>query len=104
MDKKSIRIAKKFGNKLKKKFKVGKLVLFGSRARGDHFSTSDFDFVLVSDDFKEIPFIFRASGLFDYWNEKVDLEILCYTLEEFERKRKQFGIVRKAVEEGIEII
>jgi hypothetical protein len=31
------------------------------------------------------------------------MDILCYTPEEFEKKKKQIGIVRTAVEEGIEI-
>ena len=29
------------------------------------------------------------------------LELLCYTPEEFEEKREEFGIVRVALEEGI---
>lgn len=31
------------------------------------------------------------------------LELLCYTPEEFEAKREEMGIVRVAVEEGIEL-
>ena len=64
---------------------------------------SDFDFVIVSEDFKNIPFIFRASKIYDYWNQKQDIEPLCYTPEEFEKKKKQIGIVRQAVKEGIEL-
>jgi uncharacterized protein len=103
MDKQAVRIGQKFLSKARKVFRVDSLILFGSRARGDHFITSDFDFVMVSDDFGRIPFIFRASELYDYWDEDVDLEILCYTRKEFERKKGQFGIVRRAVEEGIVI-
>lgn len=43
------------------------------------------------------------SGIYKYWDNDYLIEPLCYTSEEFEMKRKQIGIVRKAVEEGIEI-
>jgi len=103
MDKWSIKIASKFYKKLKRKFKIEKLILFGSRARGDNLKESDFDFIVVSKDFREIPFIFRASELYDFWEENVDIEPLCYTIEEFNKKKGQLGIVKTAVEEGVEI-
>jgi hypothetical protein len=31
------------------------------------------------------------------------LELLCYTPEEFQEKREEFGIVRVALEEGISL-
>ncbi|MBS3099397.1 nucleotidyltransferase domain-containing protein [Candidatus Pacearchaeota archaeon] len=103
MDKQSAKIAKEFSKRIKKKFGVQKLILFGSRARGDNFKNSDYDFIVVSDKFKHIKFILRASDFYEYWDKKTDLEIICYTPEEFERKKKQIGIVKTAVEEGVEI-
>lgn len=103
MDKQSIKIAKEFSKKLRKKFNIQKLLLFGSRARGDNLKNSDFDFIIVSKDFEKKRFILRASDLYDYWDQKVDIESLCYTPEEFERKKKQLGIVKTAIEEGIEL-
>lgn len=104
MDKQSVKIAKEFAKKLKRKFDIQKLLLFGSRARGDNLKNSDFDFIIVSNDFKKKPFILRASDLYDYWDHPVDIEPLCYTPKEFERKKKQIGIVKTATEEGIEIV
>ena len=103
MDKQSIKVAKKFSKKIKRKFDVKNLILFGSRARGDNLKHSDYDFIAVSGKFKDKKFVLRASDFYDYWDEKQDLEIICYTPEEFERKKKQIGIVKTAVEEGIEI-
>lgn len=103
MDKQSIKVAKEFGRKIRKKFNVKSLILFGSRARGDNFEHSDYDFIIVSNDFKDKKFVLRASDFYDYWSKKQDLEIICYTPEEFERKKRQIGIVKTAVEEGIEI-
>lgn len=103
MDKQSIKVAKEFSNKIKRKFAVQKLILFGSRARGDNLKQSDYDFIVVSDKFQGKKFILRASEFYDYWNNEVDIEIICYTPEEFERKKSQKGIVKTAIEEGIEI-
>ena len=103
MDHETARIAKEFAAKVKKRHKSAKVVLFGSRARGDNFKNSDFDFLVISEKFKKEPFIFRASGLYDLWDYSWDIEPLCYTPEEFNRKKKQRGIVSQAVKEGIEI-
>lgn len=100
MDKKTIRIAKKFALKIRKLFDIKKFILFGSRARGDHFEKSDFDFIVVSDDFASTDFTQRISELLKYWDEKTDVEPLCYTVEEFDRKKK-YGLVKKALKEGI---
>lgn len=92
---------------LKKKiiseYDLKKMILFGSRARGDHFKTSDVDILIISDKFKDIFFTDRMCQILEYWNLSVDLEPICYTTEEFEKKKKQIGLVRQAVKEGIEI-
>ena len=103
MDKQSIKIAKNFGKKIKKKFDVQNLILFGSKARGDNLKYSNYDFIAVSKKFKDKKSFLRAVDFYDYWDEKQDLEIICYTPEEFERKKKQIGIVKTAIGEGIEI-
>lgn len=103
MDKHSIKIAKEFFKRIKKRFDVQQLILFGSRARGDNFKHSDYDFIVVSKKFKDQKFVLRPSDFYDYWDKKEDLEIICYTPEEFERKKRQIGIVRTAVEEGVVI-
>lgn len=103
MDRETTKIVKKFALKLKKKYSPLKIILFGSRARGDNLKKSDFDFIVVSDKFKNIPFLFRASDLYDLWEAPLDIEPLCYTPQEFERKKKRIGIVQQAVKEGVEI-
>jgi predicted nucleotidyltransferase len=103
MDRKTIAIAKKFAARIKKVYKPEKIILFGSRVRGDNFKTSDFDFIIVSKKFAGMPFIERLSKMYDYWDENVDLEAICYTPEEFKRKSKGHGIVKKAIREGVEL-
>lgn len=103
MDRKTTAIAKRFAMRIKKVYAPEKIILFGSRAREDNFKTSDFDFIIVSKKFAGIPFMQRLPGMYDYWDENVDIEAICYTPEEFIRKSKEHGVVRKAIKEGIEL-
>ncbi|MBI4441997.1 MAG: nucleotidyltransferase domain-containing protein [Acidobacteria bacterium] len=103
MDKATAKIAARFAARIKKAYSPEKIILFGSRARGDNFTTSDFDFIVVSEKFRETPFLERPSELYDFWDEAVDIEAICYTPQEFARKIKQHGIVRVAVREGVEL-
>ncbi|MBI5036563.1 nucleotidyltransferase domain-containing protein [Candidatus Micrarchaeota archaeon] len=86
--------------KLKKNFQVEKAILFGSRARGDHLSESDYDFVIVSKDFSKMDFLDRIKAVIRRCDAFFNADFLCYTPEEFEKKRKQIGIVGEAVREG----
>lgn len=103
MDRETTELVKKFTKKVKQKFKPKKIILFGSRAREDNLKESDYDFIIVSDKFEGMPIFKRMSLFYDYWESSADLEVICYTPKEFERKKKQIGIVQQAVKEGIEI-
>ena len=76
-------------------------IAFGSRARGDALSTSDLDLILVSPHFAAMPFLKRPVEVLEALDYPGGLELLCYTPEEFEEKREEFGIVRVALAEGI---
>jgi predicted nucleotidyltransferase len=78
-------------------------ILFGSRARGDWLQTSDADLVVVSERFHGVKFNHRPEIVLEHWSERVDLEVLCYTDDEFERLRQRRCIVQAAAEEGIEV-
>jgi uncharacterized protein len=77
------------------------VIAFGSRARGDALTTSDLDLIVVSPWFASMPFLRRAGAILELLDYPGGLELLCYTPEEFEQKRQEFGIVRVAVAEGI---
>jgi predicted nucleotidyltransferase len=69
--------------------------LFGSRARGDYLEESDWDIMIVSPEFADIPFPDRAT----IFLKKVPLrrvELLCYTEEEFQERVVELGIVAEA--------
>lgn len=81
--------------------RIEKMMLFGSRARGDELLTSDVDVIVVSGDYDKMDYRKRPDQFLDEWTLPVDLEILCYSPQEFESKRKEIGIVRQAAKEGI---
>ena len=81
------------------------IVLFGSRAKGKARADSDYDFLLVSPHFKKWNWELRLAKAYG-WKRNIPaaMDILCYTPEEFEQKKKQIGIVQQAVKEGVEIL
>jgi predicted nucleotidyltransferase len=99
MDRETIQITGRFIKKMKKRYNIKKALLFGSRARGDNFINSDFDFIFVSDDFSIKSFAERMSDALEMWDEKYDLEALCYTQKEFDLK-KATSLIRRALKEG----
>ena len=100
---KSIDFAKKFKKNINNSINIDKLILFGSRAKGTFKEDSDFDFILVSDDFKKVPRHKRAIPLYNKWNYMYPADFLCYTREEYLKKKNSATIVREAEEEGIVI-
>ena len=102
-NKKTLNILKKHLKFLKKTFNPEKIILFGSRARGDNLEESDFDLIIVSEKFKDIDFRERMIKAYGNWDKKEGLDVICHTPEEFEKKKKQIGIVQKAIEAGIVI-
>lgn len=103
MDKETIKIARQFAKKVRKEIVVSKIILFGSRATGTNFITSDFDFIIVSSDFHGTDFIKRGLNLYDCWDNNYSVDFLCYTPEEFEKKANEICVVSEAVKTGIEI-
>lgn len=93
-----------FLNRVKIRFPDAKVFLFGSRARGDFLLESDVDVLIISDGFKDIFWPRRLGLISEMWDGFVVLEPLCYTPEEFEKKRKQLGVVSQAIKEGKRIL
>ena len=102
IDKKTYQLIKKH-LKFLKKFKPQKIILFGSRARGEHLEGSDVDLIIISENFQGVEFRERISRAYGLWDKKQNLDIICYTPEEIKKRINQLGIVQQAVKEGIEI-
>lgn len=95
---------KTFLMKLKKYFKPEKVILFGSRARKDYLKDSDYDFLIVSKEFEKYDFLERITQVIKKCKAYFAMDILCYTPKEFNKKRKQIGIVSSAIKEGKNLI
>ncbi|MBS3093120.1 nucleotidyltransferase domain-containing protein [Candidatus Pacearchaeota archaeon] len=98
-----IGLLQKFLDKVKKTTRIEKAILFGSTATGKAHGESDVDILIISKDFKNVKSYKRSPQFYLAWNLPYDGDILCLTPEEFEKKKKQIGIIKTAVEEGIEL-
>ncbi|MDR7414949.1 MAG: nucleotidyltransferase domain-containing protein [Armatimonadota bacterium] len=91
---------RRFLHRVHERFPLERVLLFGSRARGDELETSDYDLLLVSEAFRALTWRERLRQIMDLWDLEVDLQPLCYTPEEFVRKRQELCVVAEAVESG----
>ncbi|MDO8460695.1 MAG: nucleotidyltransferase domain-containing protein [Nanoarchaeota archaeon] len=96
-----IALLEKFFIKAEKVARIEKVILFGSQATGKDTSNSDIDIMIISEDFKNKKSYKRAPQFYLLWDLPYDGDIICLTPEEFEKKKKQIGVVKTAVEEGI---
>jgi len=103
MDKEQDKRLRKFLSKVRRKFEPERVLLFGSRARGDHLSSSDYNLAIISKKFRGQDFRERIIGIYELIDGPLNVEVLCYTPEEFERRRKELSIVRRIAEEGVAI-
>ena len=95
-------IIDEFSKLIKKNYPDSKIILFGSRARGDNLKDSDYDFVIISNNFKSLKTPKRLELVYDLWPDyKYNADILPYTQEEFNVQSKMLTITKKAKEEGI---
>lgn len=100
---------KKYLEALKHSFHPQELWLWGSYVYGKPREDSDLDVVLVSKDFEKYRFIRRSSEVtnrLQIWADKEipDVDFLCYTPEEFKKKKAQISLVREIAQKGIKII
>ncbi len=97
------RVILEFKKKVKRKYPDAKILLFGSRARGEALKDSDYDFIIVSKRFEGIGFLERIQKIYELWDYKLHADILCYTPEEFEKRKDSLTIVGEAVKHGVEV-
>ena len=88
---------------LRRRYRPELVLVFGSRVRGEALVESDLDLLVVSRRFQRVPFLDRASALLADLNLPFPTDVLCYTPEEFARKRREIGIVSLALEEGLRL-
>lgn len=93
--------ARTFVRRIKQQFKPTKIILFGSRAYGEAWKYSDYDFIIVSDAFEKVHWLERIARIVKYWDSDRPIDVLPYTVNEFENKKVVSGVVIEAVKRGI---
>lgn len=83
---------------------IERIVLFGSRARGDAHALSDVDLIVVSAAFEGKSLGERAGPLYQAWDGDVPVDFLCFTPAEFAHQRGRVGIVSVAMDEGRDVL
>lgn len=76
---------------------VDRVILFGSYAAGRRDLLTDLDLLVVMQ--SQQDFVQRTAAMHQRLQAGVDLDLLVYTPQEFERQREH-GIVRQAVRTG----
>jgi len=89
--------------KIVREIKPSQIIIFGSRARGDAKSISDIDVIIVSDYFKDIPFLRRMPILLKLVNFEKHIDFLCYTEDEFEKIKEKSIVVNDALKHSLRI-
>lgn len=87
--------------RLRRRYQPDLVLVFGSRVRGEALAESDLDLLVVSKRFRGVSFLERASQLLAELEPPFPVDVLCYTPEEFARKRRELGIVSHALKEGM---
>lgn len=95
-----IRSLRALKRRLARQIQIDRMILFGSRARGDWLLTSDADLMIVSPDFGGLRFPNRSAEVLRHWRGRVDLEVFCYTPAEVAARRQEIGIIAQALKEG----
>jgi len=102
MDKKdSIKVIKRFVEKLGKDYNIEKIIFFGSRTTNKYHKDSDIDLIIVSKDFEGVNRILRGANMYQYWDALIPVDFLCYTPKEFNLLKKKITIAREAIKNGI---
>lgn len=98
------KLLKKFVHSISSEYPIKKMYLFGSQATGKAGKSSDVDLLLVSPVFRGKRRLRRAPSLYLKWDLDYPVDFVCLTPEEFNKKKKETGIVQEAVKFGIRIV
>lgn len=103
MDTKLPPAVRTFLRRVQQRYHPTRVILFGSRARGDAHHDSDYDFIIVSPAFESIDFYERHVQIAALLHLPVAIEPICLTPEELATRSKEIGLIRVATKEGIDL-
>jgi len=104
---KALRAVRRFLDLASRTLRIEEAYLFGSYARGTWLKTSDIDLVIVSSDFKRLPYLKRLDMLYEIqWKAGIRpfIEVIPLTPEELERKLRESAAIRDAAKYWVKIV
>ncbi len=93
----------RFTSEIRTFFTDAKIMLFGSRAKGNARQDSDYDLIVVSEKFRKIPYIDRAAEVWRNSNTIIAADILCYAPGEVDKIAKNSVILTEALKTAVSI-
>ncbi len=104
---KTLEIIKKFKKKYEDKFKIDRIIIFGSYAKGKVKKDSDIDMIIVSKKYSSKNFFSITPKLYLILHQEMKIEkpidILLYSKAEFEKEKSRVSIVSEALKKCIVI-
>jgi predicted nucleotidyltransferase len=94
------RFEKKVLPVLESEFKPETVIIFGSRVTGSAQEGSDIDVFIISQLFKDIPFIKRMPMVLRKTRFEKHVDYICYTPTEFENIKDKSSVIMDALENG----
>lgn len=97
----------RFAQQLRHDLDAQRVLLFGSRARGQGHADSDYDLIIVSPRFAGIEPPRRAIGLRDLWYRaggRGPMDLLCVTPEEFLAAQQRISLIAAVLPEAIDLL
>lgn len=94
---------RQFTSEIRNAFTDAKIMLFGSRAKGTARSDSDYDLIIISKQFKGIPFANRAYAIWSKSQTVIAADLLCYAPGEVNKIAKNSFILRDALKHAVSI-
>jgi hypothetical protein len=97
----------RFAERLQEEAGADRVLLFGSRARGQERSDSDYDLIVVSPRFAGIEQPRRAFGLRQLWYQSGGdgpMDLICLTPTEFALEQQKITLVAAVLPEAIDLV
>ncbi|HLC84356.1 MAG TPA: nucleotidyltransferase domain-containing protein [Candidatus Nanoarchaeia archaeon] len=92
-----------FVRSIKKQFAPTKIILFGSRARGQGGKWSDYDLLILSDSFSKLSYLERLSQVYKFHPRTIPLDVICLTPKEYNQRKREPTIISEIAKEGVEL-
>lgn len=100
-------LVRHFAHLLRREIGAERVLLFGSRARGEAHADSDYDLIVVAPTFAGAESANRGIGLWALWygaGGNAPLDLLCVTPEEYAVASTHISLIAAVLPEAIDLL